>query len=143
MKYLKPSVLAWALLFSQGAFAHTDEYLDTQIAPHGGQLRMVQQYHYELVVKADQVSIYVTDHGGKKFDTRGATGTATLLSGKNKASVQLTPAGDNQMKGSGKFELAPDMKVVVSVALAGQTALQGRFTPMQKAPSASPTAPSH
>ncbi len=141
MKYLKPSVLAWALLFSQGAFAHTDEYLDTQIAPHGGQLRMVQQYHYELVVKADEVSVYVTDHGGKKFNTRGATGTATLLSGKSKASVQLTPAGDNQMRGSGKFELAPDMKVVVSVALAGQTALQGRFTPMQKAPSAAAAAP--
>lgn len=142
MKYLKPSVLALALLFSQGAFAHSDEYLDTQTAPHGGQLRMVQQYHYELVVKANEVSVYITDHAGKKIDTRGATGTATVLSGKSKASVQLTPAGDNQMKGAGKFELAPDMKVVVSIALAGQTALQGRFTPMQKAPSAS-AAPSH
>lgn len=143
MKYLKPSVLALTMLFSQGAFAHTDEYLDTQTAPHGGQLRMVQQYHYELVVKANEVSVYVTDHGGKKFDTRGATGTATLLSGKSKASVKLMPAGDNQMKGSGKFELAPDMKVVVSIALAGQPALQGRFTPMQKAPSAPSTAHPH
>lgn len=143
MKYLKPSVLALTMLFSQGAFAHTDEYLDTQTAPHGGQLRMVQQYHYELVVKANEVSVYVTDHGGKKFDTRGVTGTATLLSGKSKASVKLMPAGDNQMKGSGKFELAPDMKVVVSIALAGQPALQGRFTPMRKAPSSSSTAPSH
>ena len=143
MKYLKPSVLALALFFSQGAFAHSDEYLDTQTAPHGGQLRMVQQYHYELVVKANEVSVYVTDHGGKKIDTRGATGTATLLSGKSKANVKLSPAGDNQMKGSGQFALAPDMKVVVSIALAGQTALQGRFTPMQKAPSASSTAHSH
>lgn len=143
MKYLKPSVLVLALLFSQGAFAHGDEHLDTQTAPHGGQLRTVQQYNYELVVKADEVSVYVTDHDGKKFDTRGATGTATLLSGKSKTSVKLMPAGDNQMKGSGKFELAPDMKVVVSIALAGQTALQGRFTPMQKAPSASSTAHSH
>jgi len=143
MKYLKPSVLALALFFSQGAFAHSDEYLDTQTAPHGGQLRMVQQYHYELVVKANEVSVYVTDHGGKKFDTRGATGTATLLSGKSKTSVKLMPAGDNQMKGSGQFALAPDMKVVVSIALAGQPALQGRFTPMQKAPSASSTAHSH
>lgn len=143
MKYLKSSLLAASLIFSQGAFAHSDAYLDTQTAPHGGQLRMVQQYHYELVVKANEVSVYVTDHGGKKFDTRGATGTATLLAGKSKASVKLMPAGDNQMKGSGKFELAPDMKVVVSIALAGQTALQGRFTPMQKAPSASSSAHSH
>ncbi len=99
------------------------------------------QFHYELVVKADEVSVYVTDHAGKKIDTRGATGTATLLSGKSKASAQLTPAGDNRMKAAGKFELAPDMKVVVSIALAGQPALQGRFTPMQKVPSAA--APAH
>lgn len=137
MKYLKPSVLALALLFSQGAFAHSDEYLDTQTAPHGGQVRMVQQYHYELVVKANEVNVYITDHNGKKIDTHGATGTATLLSGKSKTSVKLTPAGDNQMKGSGQFALAPDMKVVVSVALSGQAALQARFTPMQRAPSAS------
>lgn len=143
MKYLKSSLLAASLIFSQGAFAHSDAYLDTQPAPHGGQLRMVQQYHYELVVKANEVSVYVTDHGGKKFDTRGATGTATLLSGKGKASLKLMPAGDNQMKGSGKFKLTPDMKVVISIALAGQAALQGRFTPMQKAPSASSTAHAH
>ena len=140
MNYLKLFLLTLPLILSQGALAHTDEYLDTQTAPHGGQMRMVQQYHYELVVKADEVSVYITDHGGKKFDTRGATGTATLLSGKHKTSVKLTPAGDNQMKSSGKFQLAPDMKVVVSIALAGQTALQGRFTPMQKTPSASSTA---
>jgi hypothetical protein len=143
MKYLKPSVLVLALLFSQGAFAHGDEHLDTQTAPHGGQLRTVQQYNYELVVKADEVSVYVTDHDGKKFDTRGATGTATLLSGKSKTRVKLMPAGDNQMKGSGKFKLTPDMKVVISIALAGQAALQGRFTPMLKVPSASSTAHSH
>ena len=82
MKYLNPSVLALALLVSQGALAHSDEYLDTQTAPHGGQVRMVQQYHYELVVKANEVSVYVTDHAGKKIDTQGATGTATLLSSK-------------------------------------------------------------
>lgn len=139
MKHLNPSILALALLFSQSAFAHTDEYLDTLAAPHGGQLRMVQQYHFELVVKANEVSVYVTDHNGKHFDTQGASGTATILSGKNKTTVKLNPAGGNQMKGSAQFELAPDMKVVVSIALAGQTAVQGRFTPMQNASAPSTT----
>lgn len=143
MNLLKPAILAAALLFSQGAAAHSDEYLDTQTAPHGGQLRMVGQYHYELVVKAGEVSVYVTDHGGKKIATDGASGTATLLSSKGKASVKLTPAGDNQMKGPGKFELAPDMKVVVSLALAGEPAQQGRFTPMQKAQTAPAAMHSH
>jgi hypothetical protein len=132
MKYLNPSILALALLFSQSALAHTDEYLDTLAAPHGGQLRMVQQYHYELVVKANEVSVYVTDHNGKHFDTEGASGTATILSGKNRTTVKLNPAGGNQMKGSGQFELAPDMKVVVSVTLPGQAPVQARFTPLEK-----------
>ena len=143
MNPLKPIVLAAALLFSQGVTAHSDDYLDTQTAPHGGQLRMVGQYHYELVVKAGEVSVYVTDHGGKKIATEAATGTATLLSSKGKASVKLAPAGDNRMKGSGTFELAPDMKVVVSLALAGEPAQQGRFTPMQKAQSAPAAMHSH
>lgn len=143
MNPLKPVVLAAALLLSPGVFAHSDEYLDTQTAPHGGQLRMVGQYHYELVVKAGEVSVYVTDHGGNKIATDGARGTATLLSSKGKASVKLAPAGDNQVKGAGKFELAPDMKVVVSLALAGEPAQQGRFTPMQKAQSAPAAMHSH
>ena len=132
MKCLKLSLLAASLIFSQGAFAHSDEYFDTQAAPHGGQLRMAGTQHYELVVKPNEVTVYLTDHAGTKLDSKGATGTATLLSGKAKASVKLQPAGDNVLKGAGKFGLAADMKVVVSITLPGQAAEQARFTPLQK-----------
>lgn len=132
MKYLKSSLLVVSLIFSQGAFAHSDEYLDTQVAPHGGQLRMVGMQHYELVVKPNEVTVYLTDHAGTKLGSKGATGTATVLSGKTKTSVKLLPTEDNVLKGTSKFELAPDMKVVVSIALPGQAAEQARFTPLQK-----------
>lgn len=137
MKYLKLSLLAASLIFSQGAFAHSDEYLDVQAAPHGGQLRMAGMQHYELVVKPNEVIVYLTDHAGTKLDSNGATGTAAVLSGKAKASVKLQPAGDNVLKGAGKFGLAPDMKVVVSISMPGQAAQQARFTPLQKAKAAS------
>lgn len=133
MKYLKSSLLAASLIFSQGAFAHSDEYLDTQTAPHGGQLRMAGMQHYELVVKPNEITVYLTDHAGAKLDSKGADGTATVLSGKAKASVKLQPSGDNVLKGAGKFGLAPDMKVVVSISIPGQAAQQARFTPLQKA----------
>lgn len=133
MKYLKSSLLAASLIFSQGAFAHSDEYLDIQAAPHGGQLRMAGMQHYELVVKPNEVTVYLTDHAGTKLDSKGVTGTATVLSGKDKASVKLLPTEDNVLKGTSKFGLAPDMKVVVSIALPGQDAQQARFTPLQKA----------
>lgn len=132
MKHLKSSLLAAALIFSQGAFAHSDEYPDTQNAPHGGQLRMAGMQHYELAVKPNEVTVYLTDHAGTKLDSKGVTGTATVLSGKVKASVKLQPAGENVLKGAGEFGLAPDMKVVISIAMPGQAAEQARFTPLQK-----------
>lgn len=137
MKYLKLSLLAAALVFSQGALAHGDEHLDTQPAAHGGQLRMAGIYHYELVMtkssdggKESPVVVYVTDHAGAKIATAGATGTATILSGKLKAMATLKPDGDNRMKGFAKYASAPGMKVVVSISPSGRQAEQARFTPL-------------
>jgi len=127
-------------LATGGTLAHTDEYLDTQQAPNGGQLRMAGVYHLELVVAKDSkeakdnpVVVYVTDHAGAKVPTAGATGTVTLLAGKAKATVNLAPDGDNRLKGRGSYASTPDMKAVVSVTLSGKVAEQARFTPLAKA----------
>ncbi len=124
--------------------AHTDAVLDTQKAPNGGQLRMAGVYHFELVLANDQqrehqhdtkqenenqILIFVTDHAGTKIPTAGATGTATIMSGKQKATVTLIPDGDNKLKGVGKFAASADTKVVVSITMAGKPAEQARFTP--------------
>ncbi len=148
---MKPKMLIYSaaaslLLFAgSSAFAHSDEYLDTQKAPNGGQQRMAGNYHFELVVARDSkeakdnpLVVYVTDHAGTKVSTVGAGGTATLLAGKQKASVKLVPDGDNRLKGVGRYASTPDMKVVVSVTVAGKAAEQARFTPL--APRAAPAA---
>lgn len=132
MKVLKLFLLAVFLICSQGALAHSDEYLDTQMAPHGGQLRMAGSQHYELLVKPDEVNVYLTDHAGVRITSEGATGVAVVLSGQAKVSVKLQPAGDNMLRGIGKFALTPDLKVAVSITLPGQAAQQANFTPMQK-----------
>lgn len=149
LKSLKALILAVAALTAAiatpAALAHTDDYLDTQKAPNGGQLRMAGVYHFELVVARDSkeakdnpVVVYVTDHAGTKVSTVGAGGTVTVLGGKAKTSVKLAPDGDNRLKGVGKYASTPDMKAVVSVTVAGKPAEQARFTPL--APVA-PTAP--
>jgi len=120
------------LLSSALCYAHSDEYLDSQPTPHGGQMHMAGAYHFELLVKPNELTVYITDHAGTKVPSNGATGTATVLSGKTKASIKLQPAGDNVMKGTGQFELAPDMKAVVSITVAGKSPEQARFTPLQK-----------
>ncbi|MCC2866229.1 MAG: hypothetical protein LK562_00285 [Candidatus Accumulibacter phosphatis] len=120
--------------------AHTDDVLETQKAPNGGQLRMAGVYHYELVVAKDSkeakdnaVVVYVTDHDGKKVATSGASGTATILAGKAKATATLAPDGDNRLKGMAKYLSSPDMKVVVSITVPGKAAEQARFTPLAAA----------
>ncbi|MDP2136099.1 MAG: hypothetical protein Q8J99_21065, partial [Sulfuritalea sp.] len=125
---LKSLILAVAALTAAMAapvaLAHSDEVLDTQKAPNGGQLRMAGIYHFELVVVRDSkeakdnpVVVFVTDHAGAKVPTVGAGGTATILAGKQKASVKLVPDGDNRLKGVGKYASTPDMKAVVSVTV--------------------------
>ena len=119
--------------------AHDDAYLDTQQAPHGGQLRMAGAYHLELVVDkstpqaADKpVVVYVTDHAGQKISTEGATGSATVLAAKGKASVALVPDGDNRLKGTGNYASTPDMKAIISFTAKGQPPETARFTPLLK-----------
>lgn len=117
--------------------AHDDATLDTIKAPNGGQLRMAGIYHFELVlvknsreVKENPVLVFVTDHAGAKIATAGASGTATLLAGKLKASVTLVSDGDNRLKGVAKYASSADMKAVVAITMAGKQAEQARFTPM-------------
>ncbi|MGE5331606.1 MAG: hypothetical protein ACM3Q3_07525 [Nitrospirota bacterium] len=119
--------------------AHDDAYLDTQQAPHGGQLRMAGIYHLELVVDkstpqaADKpLVVYVTDHAGQKISTEGTTGNATILAAKGKASVALVPDGDNRLKGTGRYASTPDMKAIISFTAKGQPPETARFTPLVK-----------
>lgn len=138
MKHIAPIAVLLGLTFAAGtALAHDDAYLDTQKAPNGGQLRMAGPYHFELVVTKDSkeasenpVVVYLTDHAGQKMPTTGASGSATILAGKLKATSTLKPDGDNRMKGYAKYASAADMKVVVSIAFQGKPAEQARFTPL-------------
>ena len=139
-KTMATVLLGAALALSLPAWAHTDEYLDTLTAPHGGQLRMAGPYHLELVAKDKELVLYVTDHGDNPIATDGGVGKATLQLGTAKArtTVKLEPAGDNLFKGSGEFTLKPQSVIVVFVKLPGQEAQSARFTPLK--PKAKPAA---
>ena len=141
MKHTHTMAVLLGLTFAAGAaLGHDDAYLDTQKAPNGGQLRMAGPLHFELVMvkdareaKENPVVVYVTDHADQKISTAGAKGSATILAGKLKSAVTLQPDGDNRLKGVARYASAPDMKVVVSVTLAGKQSEQARFTPLAAA----------
>lgn len=129
MKLFKTTLFAASLLIAGYALAHTDEYLDSQPTPHGGQIRMTDAYHLELVVKDKELTVYVMDHGNEAQPSAGMTATATILSGETKTEVTLEPAEENLLKGTGDFKISDDMKVVLSVTPAPLTV---RYTPFQK-----------
>ena len=133
MKYLRAFFFALSLLAVQCAIAHDDATLDAAAAPHGGQLRMAGPYHFELVTKSNELSVYVTDHAGEKVSTRGVAGSATLLQGKTSASIPLRAVGDNLVNGSGKFDLAPETGVMVTLTFPGKSTEMANFMPLKKA----------
>ena len=138
------AILLSTLTFAIGttpALAHGDaSHFDSVKGRHGGQLGVAGVYGFELTIEKDAkaavdnpVVVYVTNHDGQAVSTTGATGAATLLSGKEKTVVTLTPDGDNRMKGIGKYVSNPAMKVIVAITLPGKATEQARFTPMTPA----------
>ncbi len=128
MKQINACVLS-AMLFAYPVAASAD---GPSIGPNKGQVKDAGKYHLELVVKDSALTVYVSGSKGANVATKGATGTATVLAGKITSSIKLEPRGENALAGSGGFQPAPDMKVVVSVTLPGQPSVQARFTPIEK-----------
>lgn len=125
---------------SNASFAHDNDTLDKMKSPNGGQVRMAGMYHFELVMnkdskgqKEDTITIYVTDHISNKIATKGATGTITILSGKNKTTLALTEDGDNKLKAKAKYVADAKLKVVLAINMPAKPVEQAQFTPFKPA----------
>ncbi|SMF03492.1 hypothetical protein [Pseudogulbenkiania subflava] len=120
---MKHLLIAASLAFSTGlAFA------DGDLKPQqGGVMAETQSGHrVELVAEADQLAVYLTDHGGKPVDSKGASGEVTLLVGSAKTTAALVPAGGNKL--TAKAKAAAGAKAIVKVTLPGKAAEQVRLT---------------
>lgn len=98
-----------------------------QVKPsHGGVVSVVKDVNYELVAKADSLSLFVNDHG-QPVDLKGASARVTLLSGSDKSETTLLPVGD-RLEAKGNFKVGPGTKAVAQVALKSGTTASVRFT---------------
>lgn len=110
------------------AFAHSNEYLATITGPHGGMMRMEDAYHFEMLVKDGNVKVWVTDHGGVPQSTAGASGSVTIMTGANMASLDLAPAGTNELVSKTRnAAVAADSKILLKISMKGKSALMTRF----------------
>lgn len=99
---------------------------------HGGQEVEVGGHHLELVVKDRDLALYVRDQADKPVDPKTVKASANVLSGKDRATVPLAPAGGEMLSGQAPFRVAKDAKVVVTFTVAGGRSHQARFSLGQK-----------
>ena len=86
---------------------------------HGGQEVEAGNYHVELVVKDKELSLYIRDKGDKPIDPKQTKASASVLSGKDKATVEFAPAGSDRMTAQAPFAAGKDAKVVVTFSVGG------------------------
>lgn len=98
---------------------------------HGGQEVQAGKYHVELVVKDRDISVHIRDDADKPLDAKSIKASANVLSGKEKATVELMPAGE-ALRGQAPFAVAKDAKVIVTFAVGGGKKEQARFSLGQK-----------
>jgi hypothetical protein len=93
---------------------------------HGGVVAEASDLDFELVAKADQLALYVRDHG-KPAALAGAAARLTLLNGTEKSEASLSPVGTERLEAKGAFKVGAGTKVVALVQLAGKKPVNVRF----------------
>ena len=126
---MKTSNLFVALLFvvsanvlAAGKHDHGHEHKPL----HGGIVVEASDMDFELVAKADSITLHVRDHG-KAASVKGATGKVTVLTGTEKSEAPLAPAGDDRLQATGSFKVSSGTKVVALVNLPGKKPVNVRF----------------
>lgn len=115
------------------AHAHSNEYLDANpsLSVQGGQTRMAGPYHFELLTSEEQLTLYVTDHGGNPISVSGVSGEAIIINpDKSRSTIRFSEAGDNFLQGSGQFTLIETTDVWVSLSFPDQQVWKTKFTPL-------------
>lgn len=98
---------------------------------HGGHEVEAGKFHVELLVKDKDLTLWVRDQADKPVDAKSVKASANVLSGKDKANVDLAPAGDS-LKGQAPFSVQKNAKVVVTFSVAGAKTEQARISLGQK-----------
>lgn len=116
-------LLAWATTAQAGG-GHDHGHDHPSL--HGGVVAEAKNMDFELVAKADHITLHLRDHG-KPASAKGGSAKLTLLNGAQKSSVMLSPAGDSHLAAKGIFAIKSGTKVMALVTLAGKKPIHVRF----------------
>lgn len=119
-KIMSALAVALAIAGANAAQAHESE------AKHGGIVKTAGDLSFELVNKDGKTTIYVDDHG-KDMPMAGGGGTLTVLKGKEKTVVPLTPGGANTLVAKDGVKLEAGNKVVAAIVFPDKATSSVRF----------------
>lgn len=94
---------------------------------YGGIVSVVNDINYELVIKADTLTLYITDHD-QPIDTKHGSATMRLVSASDKiVEAKLIPAGGNKLQAKGAFKIQPGTNAAALVQFGQQSSQVVRF----------------
>lgn len=93
---------------------------------HGGIVHEAGETTFELVVKADAMTLYVFDQD-KPLSTAGGKAEASFHAAGAKTAVTLLPAGDNRLAAQGSFKTGVGVRVSATVSLPGRSETKMNF----------------
>lgn len=115
--------LIFALLAALTAIPHAAAHEGHGQPRFGGVVAEAGVAQFEIVVGDGKVTVHATRHG-VPLATTGASGRLTVLDGARKSEIELAPAGDNRLAGTGRVPAGA--KLLLQVGLAGEKPLQAR-----------------
>lgn len=120
--------LALGITFSLSSLAADSHGHQHEHQPrHGGIVSEVGENNYELVARADSLTLHVADHDGKPVATQGARAEVVLHGGSGKIAVPLQPAGENRMTAQGSYKVGVGVRAALKVTLPGRAETRATF----------------
>ena len=123
MKY----ALALIAVFAFPAPGFAQHSHGAQKGPNGGPVEDVAGVHAELVVSGNTVTFNILDEANKPVASQGFTGSALVVSGADRETVTLAPAGESALQGDAKKSVAKGAAISVTIKTAAGKSGQARF----------------
>lgn len=117
---------AFLILSGSVVTAHEGhEHLMTK-APHGGEIVMVGDYHYEMLIKPGEIDLYVFDGKLNPLPLKGMEGSLVIKSAESTSkNIPFEPAGD-YFKAAVDVSSMKSFIAIVTITINGK-ANEGRF----------------
>lgn len=116
--------LAFVFALSGAAFS---QHKHSATGPNGGPMEDVAGVHAELITSGTALTINVVDENGKPIKSAGYSASALVVTGSQRETVKLEPAGDSALKATLKTPVAANTQVTLMLKTADGKSGQARF----------------